>query len=477
MRNRLSLLSLLAVAAIVPSSAEATPFQVYGAGTRAPSMGTAMTAEANGPDALWYNAASLVRAQSSVSFGLGFALDNAQILLKDRPAGYDVPDLGSVSPTLPSDQTLIPRVGTEEIGPFATVTLGAVSSLGSEKFRLGALAVFPVGGGASATHFVDERERLFSNQLYYELIGDTARRWDLEFGVAYQLIPQLSVGGGASILPAVSLRNYVYLPNPTDQEVVEINLEQKQGLNWGIHGGFLVEPTDWLRIGGSYRQAISFEIDGRNEVQLLGIDAEGGEYPVVQPLTWQPASSPAIFGLGTGVDIGKVTLALDLRYTRWSRWQDTHGADAGFDDTMAPHLGFEFAYSDGTRLRAGFGYEPTPVPDQVGRTNYVDNSRAMASIGAGHSISLAGLDLELGWFLQFQGLVARETDKDVLLAYPNCEPGVTALCDEVPNDLRDPRNGELLEGTGGLQTSNPGFPGFASGGWMAQLGVDLAWIL
>lgn len=460
-----------------PVVASATPFQVYGAGTRAPALGGAMTAEAAGADALWYNVAALVRSSSSVSFGVGFALDNAQILLKDRPSGYDVPDLGSVSPTLPSEMELVPRTATEEIGPFATITLGAVTSLGSEKFRAGVLAVFPVGSGASTTHFSDERERIFSNQLYYELVGDGSRRWDIELGVAYRLIPQVSVGAGASILPSVSLQNFVYLPNPTDQEVVDINLEQKTGLNWALHGGILAEPTDWLRVGASYRQALAFDIAGRNEIQLLGIDAEDGEYPVIQPLTWQPASTPAVFGLGSGVDIGKVTLAIDLRYTRWSRWRDTHGAEGGFDDTMAPHLGVEYAYSDGTDLRLGLGYEPTPVPDQVGRTNYVDNSRAIASIGAGHRFNLAGLDLELGWFMQLQGLLARETDKDVLVAYPNCDDGVTSLCDEVPDDLRDPRNGELLEGTSGLQTGNPGFPGFSSGGWMAKIGVDLAWLL
>ena len=66
--------------------------------------------------------------------------------------------------------------------------------------------------------------------------------------------------------------------------------------------------------------------------------------------------------------------------------------------------------------------------------------------------------------------VPRETRK--LLGEDNtaCAPGVTVVCDEVPDDAGDgdPR-------AAGLQTGNPGFPGFSSGGLLFIAGLQAIW--
>lgn len=479
--NTLSIRSLACAALIctgllVPVTAWSSPLEVYGASGRGSAMGNAMTAEAAGVESIFYNPATLTRAEPSVAFGLTLGFDNADILLQDRPNGYDVPDLGSITPTIPSEDTLNERADTDNLGTFYLLNIGGVTSLGSENLRAAALVTLPVGGvGDSQTHFADERERLFSNQLHYELIDGRARRFNVEFGLGYRLIPNLSLGLGMVIQPGVDLSNAVYLENATDQEIVDINLRQSQGFNYGVNAGILYEIQGIARIGLSYRQALQFTIDGDNEIQIRGLDAE--DDVITQELSWRPASSPTLLNLGAAADVGRTTLSADLRYARWSEYEDTQGASTDFEDTLSPHIGIEYAYSDSTDVRAGAFFEPTPVPEQSGRTNYVDNARLGGSLGAAHRFSLVGREVEVNWFLQMQFLLPQTVEKEELAAYPECGDGVTQLCDEVRDGLRDSRTGEIIPEAAGLQTTNPGFPGYSSGGWIGALGVDLRWYL
>jgi len=474
------IVAFLAIAAFVAGidvqPANASPFELYGSGARGSAMGSAMSAQANSADALFYNPAALTRARSGVMLGMMVAFDQAQILMKDRPEGYDIPDIGTSNPTIPSSQTIEARTDVETIGTLYTITIGGVSSLGTQKFRVAALGTFPLGSaGASSTHFSDERERLFSNRLHHTLVGDRVRRFTLDMGLAYQLTSRISLGFGASMLPSVKLSNAVYIPSPTDQRRADINLTQRQGFTWGVGGGALVEVTDYLRVAAAYRHRVGFEIDGRNEIQIRGLDPGDDEYPVRQELLWVPASSPSIATIGAAVDAGRATISMDLRYTVWSQYRDSQGEETGFVDRISPRVGMEYRYSPSTDVRFGLGYEESPVPPQDGRTNYVDNSRLIGAFGASHRFEVMSRDLEVSWYLQYQRLFTRDEDKRVGAFYVPCGPNVTELCDEVRDDLVDARTGQSIPAARGLQTENPGFPGWVSGGWLAAIGVELAW--
>jgi len=119
---------------------------------------------------------------------------------------------------------------------------------------------------------------------------------------------------------------------------------------------------------------------------------------------------------------------------------------------------------------------PSPVPDQSGRTNYVDNDRGMASVGASYKFDALGQPMQVDWALQLQMLLTRETHKTIRADYPDCAEGVDALCDEVPDDTAHPRTGQPFDEAQGMQTGNPGFPGFTSGGWMGAVVLELSWL-
>ncbi|MEY3014039.1 MAG: hypothetical protein RIT45_2774, partial [Pseudomonadota bacterium] len=72
-------------------------------------------------------------------------------------------------------------------------------------------------------------------------------------------------------------------------------------------------------------------------------------------------------------------------------------------------------------------------------------------------------------------LLPRDIDKDQLDTYPACAPGVATLCDEIADDTPNPNTGKPEPAFAGLQTGNPGFPGWQSYGTLLAFGLDLRW--
>lgn len=453
-------------------AAYAGPFDVYGAGARGAAMGSAQTASAEGPSALSYNPGMLTLSAPGFSIGAFATFNNAQILLKDRPAGYDVPDLGPNSPALAEDQIRRQRRDTESIEPMYALSLGGVTSLGVENFRAGATVLLPTNDlFRMQTHFVDERERYFSNRLHFELIDSRLHRVSIELAIAYLLADWVSFGIGGTYLPGAAVGTQVFVADPTDQSNVDIVADVHTTHNWGLLAGALFFLPGDVQLGLSYRGAVAFGIQGANDLQIRGIDADDDE--LQQSLNWLPFYSPAMVSFGAARPFGATLLTADLRYTFWSDYRDTQGTRPEFSNRLSYRLGVEYTTAEEGRLRMGLGFEPTPVPDQRGRTNYVDNDRVLLSMGSAHQVRLVGTEVEASWFLQTQYLVRRETRKASLEAYARCAPGEQNLCDEVPDDTRNPATGELFPEAQGLQTGNPGFPGFVSGGWIGALGFEV----
>lgn len=457
------------------SSAWASPFELYEAGARAGAMSGAPVASAQGPGAIFYNVAALAGSPTGIHGGLVIGADQTEILLMPRPAGYDVPDLGGSNPAVPTNATGAPA-DTATAPTFYALSLGAVSSLGVEKLRAGVLMLIPSDGFFHLkTHLPDERERLISNELHYTLIRDRVRHLDLQVGVAYELLPWLSVGGGGAFMVGAQPLTDAYIQDLSDQNEVEIAADVDTVNDWGLLLGARVDLPAGLSLGLSYRSESAFTIKGANRIRL-GTAGEEDEQFATQELDWTPVYTPEGGALGLAWRGKSVDIEASGRYSRWSQYVDTHSNDAGFRDTLSPRLGAQWRYDRDLSVRAGLGWEPTPVPAQTGRTNYVDNQRVMASVGAGHRVTALGEAFEVNWAVQIQGLIPREQVKASAESYPACAEGVTRLCDEVPDDTTDPRTGQPYAAAQGLQTGNPGFPGYSSGGWMGTLKIEVAWL-
>ena len=471
--GRTALLALLGVC-LAPGHVWAGPFDLYGAGARGTAMGSAQTAKPLGPSAIYYNIGALPLSEPTITVGAFSSFgQSAQILLHARPEGYDVPDLGASSPSLASQDTIKSRSDTQGIRALRGLILGGTTDLGIPDLRLGLLLMLPIGDLVSMeTHFADERERIFSNQLTYELIDQRVHRLDIEVGGAYRVTEWLSAGIGATVAPGTSAKTQVYLKDPTNQELIHANSDVVVSTAFGLLAGLVFNgPWEPLTLGVSYRASLQTRNRVENALVLLGVDTSGDTR---QNMDWTPSYSPAMVNVGLSWDSATWSLALDGRYTRWSDYRDTQNHRPGFDDTIAPRMGLEYAYSESTRLRLGLGWEPSPVPDQNGRTNYVDNDRIMGSVGSEHTFNLGGHAFRASWFVQFHHLLTRQTTKTFAgPQYDTCSAGTVEVCDEVDDNFEDPETGQVAAGAAGLQTGNPGFPGFTSGGWIGSVGGEL----
>lgn len=158
---------------------------------------------------------------------------------------------------------------------------------------------------------------------------------------------------------------------------------------------------------------------------------------------------PPQFSAGMRHGYGPLTIAADLSWCRWSRFTDMtspslrldieslagtsvtveSGADLGppaFKDTLSFRTGgyFEFGpYASVDRLQAlsfflrgGFGFVPTPVPEQTGLSSYMDSDRSVYAAGLGvqagrvRGFSRGPIRLDVGG--QLQVLEPRTTFKD-----------------------------------------------------------------
>lgn len=467
---RLSAFGVTAVTALcVAGVARANLFETFGAGARAQGLGGAVGALVDDFSATYHNPAGLALGPPRVGFGLHGSYDRTSILLMERPAGYDPPGY---------DARRAPRGDTDGEGVSGGINLGFSLRPFEVDFALGALIRVPFEGFANIdTAFADEREQYFDNQLRFGLLSERLRSEMITFGLGYRWHygdeGWLAMGVGMVLLPAVRTVNDVYTPNAADPSVVDANFRIEQTIEQGIVAGLIIQPLSWLRVAASFQDEVFQSVDATNRVLLGGAEDE----PVLQDLqVAQHYTPPRVAGsLAVVTDTWRV--ALEGTWLGWSRYLDAHAEtpDPAFEDTLNWRLGFEWIMSDDTSARAGVGWIPTPVPAQTGRTNHVDTDRLLIAVGGGRRFEMWEEQFSIDAALQVHALRETTTHKDRLEDYPDCGPGVRALCDETP-DRADDSGALPASATRGLQTGNPGFPGFTAGGYVLLAGVDVSWL-
>jgi hypothetical protein len=172
-------------------------------------------------------------------------------------------------------------------------------------------------------------------------------------------------------------------------------------------------------------------------------------------------------------DTGGVTLVGTALWGRWSAYLDRHGdrPDGAYRwyDTLSGAIGARYRRGR-ARTFLDVAYQPSPVPAQTGRTNYVDGDRVASSAGFDYGLRPWGGALRIGVQVQVHRVLPRETQK--LSAPPGDAGGAPQLVvDEVPDDAVV--GGQPLPGRDGLQTNNPGWPGYTSQGWVLGAGLHL----
>lgn len=485
--------TLLLASAIffVEAHAHATPlFETMG--PSASSGGFAPVVSDPSSASAYFNPAMLEDAEDRLDVGLAVLSEQISLLLDGRPPGSDVP-LGvgardivygppGVKTTKNIANTVIPtqwlRDGCDTptcaLDPHARqsagssgqtrpyLVIGGLKHLIKNRFTVGAYLMLPLANLTTASGFYnDEREALFSNSLHPEMYGDRLTALSIAIGGSFRLLKQLSLGIGTTLGLSNQATSASYVPAATDYSQLLLNNSIGVTAALAPHAGVYWTPVDRVRVGAVIHAPQSFVIDTTITATLPnGTVSKGVQEEVHDYLPWRAS-------LGIEADLlrskhSQFGVVAELTWMNWSTYKDRHGqapVDAygpnyGFGDTLIYALGVRHKYKS-VRGYMDWQYAPTPVPTQNGRSNYVDSDRYGVAVGGDFEAVVGGVRLRPGIQLVAYRLAWRNVTKDP-----------SQIVDEVPDDSRSSLTGDPLAGSKGVQTNNPGYPGFGSDGWI-----------
>lgn len=460
-------------------------------------------ASARGAAAAYFNPALLVEANDGLT--LGFMVLSQQVRVRlsaraDSPLcpehACDVPALNDSGPesfrradnsaipdpTLPTTWLQAGKLradGTVAIGArprqgagtgqavHEYMVVGLSEHVWERRLTLALYTMFPTGGFMQANAFYsDEREQFFSNSLHPELYGDRLTASALVFGGGLRLSDAVYVGIGLTLAMQSSADAGVYVSNLSDLDSVLVSSRVDASLMLAPQFGLSVRPLPALRLDATLHSPQSADIETRfSYIVATGLEQRASQSFTHSFLPWSVALGAELM-LGEP-DTTPWSLAGTLTYALWSQYRDRHGehpqAPYAWGNVLAGAIGL---HHRGEQVRAfvDLSFQPTPVPEQSGRTNYVDNDRASVALGGAFRFEPWGYPAELGASAQFHSLLSRSAQKRV-----GADPSLVR--DEVPDDAVGGTPRGPVPGSAGLQSNNPGFPGFSSDGllWAATL--------
>jgi hypothetical protein len=435
------------------------------------------------PYTSYYNPARLTRSTQSFTFTYLAINQNMKIKLGQRPQGYDIPEdvyrarvivdgqtRGLPFSPLPSSQLPEKRRGTsiDQVDQFAM--FGLMSKFLDDRLVFGMTAVLPVDVFQEQQPFyVDERAQFFSNRMNFELYGDRFRVTTFAVALAYQVHERLSLGVGASLANELESVPQIYLRDAGNQEDSETNPQTKVKAVMSPYVG-LAYHYGGFELSSSVHFPSKSSLEGRGELRFWDFDYPEGQTFLKQDFSLTFLDQPLRVNVAPKVTLDLSGMSLDMygdvAWARWSTytsrqnhnpkdWVDTWSARVGSSLNVGRH-----------RVGVGVMYEPTPIPTQTGRTNYVDNARAGGQVGWSWRPSTSTPEFEIGVGIQVQRLLERMHVKS---SYDSADLSGDGLLDELPDDAVDVTTNQPLPSARGLQTNNLGFPSYQHGGWLSTL--------
>ena len=497
-REIFAVLTLIVALTATPKPARsAGALTWFGNEARSAAMGGTGSASGGGPSQLLVNPAFMSFHKGGLWATFSACPSWLRIDLKDRPDGYDVPDAiylshpsgWGIDRPVPTSLLSHQRGDTEDIGPTMLLTIAAIWSIFHEDLRVGLGFTTPLPGMMRVeTWYNDEREQHFSNRLHFERFGEFDSAMSFYPGLSFAPVEWFSAGMTLQIDLAMAIDSRIFLTESTTWDYSYLNTGGEVTPILRPVAGIAFRSPFGLIVGAVYRHEsyadVRVDIDIRvwNGERLIEATGE---------LKKQFAQSHRnVFGYKPK------EVAVTASYTRkrfsaeivgtvelWSDYLDRHGnrwthptapgetasvgwRDPMFDDVVSARTGAEVRITDVFSVRAGAAYFPSPMPSQTGRYNYVDNDLLMYSLGAGWRFDVRGHTVTADLAAQLWQML----DLEVLKSRLGADGG--GIIDEVPNTVTD-FDFVPLEEAAGVQTNNPGFPGYDFGGLALNLALTM----
>ncbi|MBI5527528.1 MAG: outer membrane protein transport protein [Deltaproteobacteria bacterium] len=493
---------VLAVVGTVPP-AQAGPLRFFGLDTGAVATANSEVAYGSGVGVLFSNPALMSRFEELASVQLFVYRPELTVNLMDRPKAADItyiyynsnvtkyPD--NPNRPLPTIELRTPRADNEVDGADAYVGAGITYSFGIEGMRLGGLVHMPAAGMVSAeTYYPDEREQSFTNTVHFARFGEWSKLANVLVGASYAPVKWASFGASLQGTASTATTIDVYIPEATVQDYFLVKNRTIMAAAARPILGIQVEPLDFLAAGLVLKWRSYLSVNGNGNMNLWNFheteDATGEKRTVPKRVSQQFRLAldyePMELTGGVGFRFKGWQLQGAATWNRWSDYRDGYGAipqdtavypdgtpavdgkHFAFSDTLSLNAGVIYRYLDHFEAKAGFAYLPSPVPAQTGRTNFADADLFCAALGHRFDFSVNRLAFFAEIGAQLWWLSERTTYKDPLL-----------VKDEFPDDSVTLLDGVELASAKGLQTNNPGYPGFIQKGWMLVTAASLGFKL
>ncbi len=477
------------------SASWAGPLRMTGHDTASMGQGSGELAWGHGAGVMYSNPALLVDVDQGLGIGFMFIQPFMNVQLMDRPNNADVPitfydsDAGiagsNLERPLPTAELRVQRHDNDVSELTSYLSLSLVESLGLENFRFGLSVLVPTSGLMDiASQYPDEREQFFSNTVHMTRFGEWSKMISMFLGAAYRPVDWLSIGaaieGGLNVNASLDM----YIPEATVQDFALVNVAFDASPTARAMVGVAARPLSWLSIGLVWRDRRYSEVDADAMLNLWNYHEPGDDTVpkrVKQRHMMALDFEPQEVSLAIGVKFDRIFAQAGVTWNHWADFIDTHHKRAqenavweegaapddkyAFSDTFSLSLGAGYEYLDGLSLTGGVGWRPTPVPDQDGRTNYADAD--LVDVALGHR-----LDLKLG-----AGVLRIDVAMQVwFMGETTVNKDPSQIKDEFDDDARTLIGAQPMPEAAGLQTNNPGFPGYTLGGWALAGSVSGAYL-
>ena len=370
---------VLAVAWILPSVSEGAGFALVQQGTAAMAQGNAFVAEADDPSAIYYNPAGLNQLKRPEVYLA------AVINAPDREFHGSGGDFSVTRPRF------------YESGSFYLVYPA------NEHVALGLGYFSPFGLGTDwpaswAGRYITTYSRL--------------KTYNVNPVISLKLTEKFSIAGGVDFLWSdVRLRrNTPLIPRPLIDGKSDLS---GSGNGIGANFGFLYEPLQGVKFGVSYRSQIFVNHTGELQLSLPTFVRN-------VPRTVDGAANltfPPSVTFGASVNrFQPFTFDLDATWTGWSTYSDLqlmlskvipvsgHPASSilfkkNWHDAWALRFGANWQATEHVKIRAGYTYDMTPVPDSTFEPQVPDSNRHIFAVGGDLKIKRLTLGIAYNFIL------------------------------------------------------------------------------
>lgn len=360
------------VLVLTATTSQAGLVQTFGIGANATAQAEAVVAHANDPFAVYYNPAGLTLIQKPVITS-GIMVYDATVKISDfKVTSSSTPGV-DYTPGPADFQTVCPEIYNP--------TMGFAMPL-NDQWSFGVAAYAPYG-----LHLRWDTDHSQNPGALYAWESKFVRKV-LTPAFGYKVSNRLSLGAGISLGTGTSDAGKTYPANPaTGADPTLMKLESDDEFNWSFNVGLMYMPMENLSLGLTYRSRTNADFQG--DVLINGIKTSTVTMDYDLP---ECVQAGARYGF-----TDTLSMEVDMIWTRW----DIHAEqveksplapggsfhhDRDWRNRIQCKIGLEWKPVDAVALRAGYAYDPTPVPDHTFDLGWPDTDRNIYSLGMGLAI-------------------------------------------------------------------------------------------